>query len=155
MLQGSVQQLPATHGEQPVVRLNCGRELWRDQAQQHSVRAGAGWQAHLGELERGPAQCTRSGPCPRADVPVSQPHRNAAATSPTCGTCPARTPWPIPARIETIQRAHRGRCIVAGLQLGLERTDERRVPQRGSETKREFFSDLAHLCLDPTMKADA
>ena len=37
---------------QPEVRLRCGRELWREQAQQHSARAGAGWQAHPSELCR-------------------------------------------------------------------------------------------------------
>ena len=32
--------------------------------------------------------------------------------------------------------------------------DERRVPQRRSETKREFFSDPARLCLDPTLNVE-
>ena len=51
-------------------------------------------------------------------------------------------------RAEVLHGPRRSPCSFAGPQPGLERTDERRVPQRGSETKREFFSDLAHLSPD-------
>ena len=130
---------------QPEVRLRHGQEPRRKHTQQHTARAGAGWQAHPSELCRCPARRSRSRLRPRAQLATTRVFGDATARAPTCGTCPARTPWPIHARFETLQRAHCGRCSTPRLQLWLQRTDERFVPQRGSETKREFFSHLRHL----------
>ena len=84
----------------------------------------------------------RSQPSSARSAMLLQPRRLAVHT--------LLEPRRILERIEAVHGPRRSPCTVAGLQLGLERTNERRVPQRGSETKREFFSDLAHLCLDPT-----
>ena len=134
---------------QPGVRLRHGREPRREHAEQHTARAGAGWQAHLGEPERRQARRGRSSHRPRAQLVVSRPLGDAAATSSTCGTQPARTPCRSLERVEVLHGAHRPACSFAGLQPCLGRTDERRVPQDGSETKRHVFSDLTHLRLDP------
>ena len=139
---------------QPEVRLRHGREPRREHTQQHTARRGAGWQAHPSELCRCPARRSRSRLRPRAQLAIIRLFGDAAARAPTCGTCPARTPRRIPARIETVDGPHRAPCTVAGLQLGLERTDARCVPQRGSETKRVFFSDLAHLSPDLASPTD-
>ena len=62
----------------------------------------------------------------------------------------------IHARVEVLHGAQRPACSFAGPQPGLERTDERRVPQRGSEHLRQNVSfsqicGLRHLGLDPTL----
>ena len=57
---------------QPEVRLHCGRELQRGHAQQHTARAGAVYEAHLGEIERGQARRRRSGHGRRAQLVVSR-----------------------------------------------------------------------------------
>ena len=133
---------------QPEVRLRHGREPRREHAEQHTARAGAGWQAHPSELCRCPARRSRSRLRPRAQLAIIRVFGGAAARAPTCGTYPARTPWPIHARTAWLQHPCRARCNQPGLQPQLERTDERLVPQRGSEANREKTSDLTHLGLD-------
>ena len=43
------------------------------------------------------------------------PARRCCCKAPSCGTNPARTPWPIQGRIETLHGAHRFPCGVPGL----------------------------------------
>ena len=107
------------------------------------------WQAHLSELERGRAQCSRSSACLRSQVAVSQPLGDAAASSATCNPSPARMPWPIQMRFETIYGRRRSPYMNPGLQPWLGRTDEREGSQRKSDAKRDRASDLSHLGLDP------
>ena len=79
-------QPPATQRVQPVVRLRHGGEPRRKHAQQHTARAGAGWQAHPSKLCCCPARRSRSRLRPRAQLAIIGLFGDAAARAPTCGT---------------------------------------------------------------------
>ena len=146
----TVSQPPATHRVQPMVRLHRLRLARCEQAQLHSGRAGMGWQAHLGELERGRAQCSRSCPRPRAQLTISHPLDDSAASSPTCNPSHSSVHRSLGYRAGFLHSPHCGGCRNPGLQPGLGRTDEREGSQDASEANREFFSDLTRLRPDLT-----
>ena len=114
------------------------------------MRAGAGWQAHLGEPKRWEARRRRFSPPSRAHLAIIRRVGDAAASSLTCGTHCSSVRSSPSWRPATLQGARHSPCSVAGLQLGLERTDERCVPQHGSDANREETSDLCHLPPDLT-----
>ena len=119
------------------------------------MRAGAGWQAHLGEPKRWEARRRRFSPPSRAHLAIIRRVGDAAASSLTCGTHCSSVRSSPSWRPATLHGARHSPCSVAGLQLGLERTDERCVPQHVSDANREETSDLCHLPPDLTkMKSE-
>ena len=130
------------------MRLRHGREAWRGHAQQHTARAGAGWQAHPSELCRCPARRSRSRLRPRAQLAIIRVFGGAAARAPTCGTYPARTPHRIPARFGWLQRALYARCNHGVALARLRNARRRSVPQDRSDAKCEKTSDPCHLPAD-------